>query len=122
VIPSLDPEDKIAEHRDDDHALAPIARAGGGVLIQLAGAVGRPAEALAASVLGLVRPIRIDHFAIQGLPAGAKVDQPNDDTDDALAEGSGRRFFVSLDKKGEQVNQVVLSGEIWAQPFAAWSR
>jgi subtilisin-like proprotein convertase family protein len=121
VIPSLDPEDKIAEQRDDDHALAPIARAGGGVLIQLAGAVGRPAEALAASVLGLVRPIRIDHFAIQGLPASAKVaessDDYDDDADDALVEGSGRRFFVSLDKPGQQVNQVVLSGEIWAQPF-----
>jgi subtilisin-like proprotein convertase family protein len=120
VIPSLDPEDKIAERRDDGHALAPIARAGGGVLIQLAGAVGRPAEALAASVLGLVRPIRIDHFAIQGLPAGAALDEADDDghTDDALAEGSGRRFFVSLDKQGQQqVDQVALTGEIWAQPF-----
>jgi subtilisin-like proprotein convertase family protein len=120
VIPSLDPEDKIAERRDDAHALAPIARAGGGVLLQLAGAVGRPAEALAASVLGLVRPIRIDHFAIQGLPAGAQVEEPQDedgDADDALVEGSGRRFFVSLDKRGQQVNQVVLTGEIWAQPF-----
>lgn len=120
VIPSLDPEDKIAERRDDDHALAPIARAGGGVLIQLDGAVGRPAQALAATVLGLVRPIRIDRFAIQGLPAGAKVDENDDDDGGALVEGSGRRFFVSLDRKGakgDQVNQVVLTGEIWAQPF-----
>ncbi|HWN67767.1 MAG TPA: proprotein convertase P-domain-containing protein, partial [Haliangium sp.] len=117
VIPSLDPEEKIDEHRSDDHALAPIARAGGGVLIQLAGAVGRPAEALAGAVLGLVRPIRVDHFAIQGLPAGATLDETAGDTEGALAEGAGRRYFVSLDKKGAPVDQVVLTGEIWAQPF-----
>jgi subtilisin-like proprotein convertase family protein len=126
VVTSLDTDIKIAERRDDKHALAAIARAGGGVLLHFEGAVGRPAEALAPSVLGLVRPIRIDHFAIQGLPADAKVD--DDDYHDAsepsaLAEGTGRRFFIELTRKPAQpaqatkIGQVVLTGEIWAQPF-----
>jgi subtilisin-like proprotein convertase family protein len=113
VVPSLDADDKVAEQRDDTHPLAPIARAGGGVLLRFAGAVGRSAPALAGGVLGLVRPIRVDHFAIQGLPASARVD--DDQASDALAEGSGRRVVVEVE--GQKLDQVVLTGEIWSQPF-----
>lgn len=115
VVPSLDADDKVEERRDDTHPLAPIARAGGGVLLRFAGAVGRSAPALAGGVLGLVRPIRIDHFAIQGLPAAARVDEYDDQASDALAEGSGRRVVVEVSAR--KLDQVVLTGEIWAQPF-----
>jgi subtilisin-like proprotein convertase family protein len=115
VLPSRDADDKVSEQRDDTHPLAPIARAGGGVLLHFAGAVGRPAPALAGGVLGLVRPIRIDHFAIQGLPAGAQVQVDGDQASDVLSEGSGRRVVVEVN--GRKLDQVVLAGEIWSQPF-----
>lgn len=115
VVPSPEPDDKVAEERDDAHPLAPIVRAGGGVLLQLAGAAGRPAPALAGAVLGLVRPIRIDHFEIEGLPANAWATADTEQPSDSLAEGFGHRVMVEM--KDRKLDQVVLTGEIWSQPF-----
>jgi subtilisin-like proprotein convertase family protein len=86
------------ERRDDDHPLSPVAASGHGILLHLT-----PGSDAREVVLGLVRPIRIDHFAAAGLEAG-----------DVLREGDGVRLMKPLP---QPPGRVTLTGKIWAEPF-----
>lgn len=100
---------RVAEdRRDDDHALAPIATRGGGILLHVEQIDGRT-KPLDAISLGLVRPIRIDGFQLEGvrLPDGASLP-------DRLEEGDGLREMHMLAKAPTRVR---LRGKIWARPF-----
>ena len=94
--------------RDDTHALAPIAEHARGVLF-LASA---PADDKRSpdEMLGLVRPIAIDHFRVAGLALGGR------DAGDApavLREGNSyRAMFATPDP----TRRVVLTGKVWAAP------
>jgi hypothetical protein len=90
------------ERRDDQHALSPIAEVGHGVLFHLEGAR-TDLKKLAPVVLGLVRPIRIDHFAAAGFSVPETLD-----------EGAGFREMLALPNPGQRVT---LKGKIWAEPF-----
>jgi hypothetical protein len=99
---------EISETRDDAHALAPIAAAHGGIFLRMEGLPGKP-SALRERVLGLVRPVRIDHFAI----AGAK-DAGLEDLPDMFYEGTSYRAMVDRAKPPASLR---LTGKIWAAPF-----
>ena len=64
----------------------------------------KKAQALASTVLELVRPTRIDHLTITGLDVK--------DTEQ-LAEGDGIRVML-LDKTAP--DKVTLAGELWSDP------
>jgi hypothetical protein len=90
------------ERRDDAHPLSPVARAGHGILLHLSPGPG-PWDDAKQVVLGLVRPIRIDHFRVPGLLIR-----------DALAEGDSVRLMTSL---ADPPPTVRLEGELWAEPW-----
>ncbi|MCA9622193.1 MAG: proprotein convertase P-domain-containing protein [Myxococcales bacterium] len=95
------------DRRDDDHALAPIAEKGGGVLLHISGISEDRAKDLDGVTLGLVRPVRIDGFHLVAVP---DLEVP-----DVLAEGDGLRTMKML--QGEAPAHVELRGKIWARPF-----
>jgi hypothetical protein len=101
----------LALERSDDHLLAPIALAHHGIAAELVGA-SAPTKELPRVVLGLVRPIRIDHFAITGFDLTAG----NYDATipDALDEGAGVRVVVAHTSAPATVG---LTGMIWGDPF-----
>jgi subtilisin-like proprotein convertase family protein len=96
------------DRRDDDHLLSPIARKGGGVLLHVQNIEGRSKQ-LDAISLGLVRPIRIDDFQIEGVsfPDGRSL--PG-----RLEEGDGLREMAMMTTAPKRVR---LRGKIWAKPF-----
>lgn len=96
------------DRRDDDHALSPIAQRGGGVLLHVDHIDGRSKE-LDAVALGLVRPIRIDDFRIDGVAFPDDRDLP-----ERLDEGDGLREMAMLKSAPKRVT---LRGKIWAKPF-----
>lgn len=96
------------DRRDDDHALSPIAQRGGGVLLHVDNVDGRSKE-LDAIALGLVRPIRIDDFRIDGVTFADDRDLP-----ERLEEGDGLREMAMLKRAPKRVT---LRGKIWAKPF-----
>jgi Mg-chelatase subunit ChlD len=96
------------EERDDAHALAPIAAKRGGVLLRFRDTTGADKKEIDALTLGLVRPIRIDGFAVEGLPAVSSS------LPDVLEEGDGIREMVLLPAAPAKV---VLTGKIWAKRF-----
>ncbi len=98
-----------AEWRDDDHRLAAIARATGGIYAEMHTGDDEP-EALAAVTLGLVRPIRIDHFDIEGLPEDETGERP-----DSLPEGEGYRYAAVVPRAP---TRVVVRGQLWSRPFS----
>ncbi len=100
---------EVSEARDDAHALAPIASAHGGIFLRMEGLPGKP-SALRERVLGLVRPVRIDHFAVEGAKAAGLEGLP-----DMFYEGTSYRAMVERSKPPASLKLV---GKIWAAPFA----
>jgi Mg-chelatase subunit ChlD len=107
VIPELGSEASIL--RDDDHALAPIAAEHGGILVHMTAPEDEKARTLARVALPLVRPVAIDHFAIEGLDLSGAPSPP-----ESFGEGEGYRAMLAL---ASPPRRVVLSGKIWAEPF-----
>ncbi len=94
--------------RDDAHPLASIPEASGGVLYGLESDDWGEHKALGPAVLGLVRPIGIDAFAI---------DQDLEDAPEppaTLREGTAYGFML---QSPSAPRQVVLSGKIWGRKF-----
>ena len=104
VIPQDDSISYI--RREDGHPLAPIADRHRGVLFEAAA----PADdkALPAEMLGLVRPIAIDHFAVRGLDLEGAPEWP-----EVLREGAGYRAMLA---SADPSRRVVLTGKLWAAP------
>jgi subtilisin-like proprotein convertase family protein len=97
--------------RDDEHALAQIALAHHGIFAALTGGTDLGKE-LPQLVLQLVRPMRIDHFAIKGFDLEkGKYDQTLPQT---LDEGSGLRIVVGHTTAPTRVE---LTGMIWGDTF-----
>lgn len=106
VLPALGSEGgRPEDRRDDDHDLSPLADRHGGVLLRVDDIPPAAAAALAPVALGLVRPVRIDGFAVDGLDV---------DTPDTVAEGSGFRSFEAV---AAPPREVTLRGRVWAQRF-----
>lgn len=102
---------EVALTRDDAHDLAPMALRHHGIAAEVVG-LGSGDKRLAERVLGLVRPVRIDHFAIDGLDlARGHYDETIPDT---LDEGAGVRVVVASDRAPAQVE---LTGMIWGDKF-----
>lgn len=99
------------EHRDDGHDLSPLAAARGGVLLQVTGvsAAAHDAKQLRRVALGLVRPVRIDHFKVSGFSGDGFSEVP-----EQLQEGTGLRKMNLL---AAAPRRLVLSGKIWARPI-----
>ncbi len=97
-----------SDERDDAHALAPIARRGGGVALHVRDI--HPSKELDAIALGLVRPIRIDNLRIDGVAFPDDVTLPA-----RLEEGDGLREMAKMPKAPKRVT---VRGDIWARPFA----
>lgn len=97
--------------RDDAHPLAPLALTHHGIAA-LATGLGTGDKRLAERVLGLVRPVRIDHFAIAGLDlTNGKYDET---IPEVLDEGAGLRVVVAA---GSAPDKVELTGMIWGDKF-----
>ena len=105
VIPEFDGEAWL--RRGDGHPLASIAAHRRGVLFTASA----PADdkSVPAQMLGLVRPIAIDHFKVRGIDLSAARELPT-----SLREGTGYRAVVV---GPDPTRSVVLSGKIWAAPF-----
>ena len=105
VIPEESSHAFIA--REDSHALAAIADHHRGVLFRAAA----PADDknLAKQMLGLVRPIAIDHFKVRGVDLDDAAELP-----ETFPEGTGYRAML---KVADPTRRVVLTGKIWATPF-----
>lgn len=97
--------------RDDDSQLAPLAAAFGGVLSHVNGETSDP-DVVTNTMLGLVRPIRIDRFAVEA----DGVVELEGQGGSALEEGEGRRSMALIERKPERVR---LTGMIWGRK---WSR
>lgn len=107
VLPSNLGEAEI--QRNDDHDLAPIASAHGGVLYEVSAPVDEKAGNLRRVMLPLVRPITIDHFAVRGIDLSDARDVP-----EVLGEGTGYRAMMSM---ASPPSRVVVTGKIWARDF-----
>ncbi len=108
VVVPTDGSAVVTDRRDDEHALAPIAKRGGGMLLHVEN-IGEGSKQLDAVALGLVRPIRIDNFRIEGVSFPDHRELPG-----RLEEGDGLREMAQLTKAPKRV---VLHGHIWATPF-----
>lgn len=97
--------------RDDDHALAEIPLAHHGILATLTAPAGA-GKALPRLVLGLVRPVQIDHFAITGFDLAKG--HYDDVLPEVLHEGDGLRFVVDAPSAPTKVE---LTGMIWGDRF-----
>ncbi|MDP1823829.1 MAG: hypothetical protein Q8L48_11315 [Archangium sp.] len=99
---------ELDERRDDDAPLSPIAAAHGGIFLRVDGHAENPVLS-ADTLLGLVRPIRIDSFAVEaaGLDEALSVDS-------TLREGSAvRQTALSAQPPAE----LTLTGKIWAREY-----
>ncbi len=98
---------QLNETRDDSAELAVVPSTYGGVYLRVGGHAIDPVLS-ADTMLGLVRPIRIDSFAVEG--AGLLEEELSVDTE--LREGSSvRKASVSARPSDE----VVITGKIWAR-------
>ena len=104
VLPSLDRDDRASLVRNDTHPWAPLATKHHGIFAELHGLPAHSLKDLTATVLELVRPTRIDRFAVAGLKVDATV----------LNEGDGLRMMIA-DKTAP--TQVVVSGQLWSDPI-----
>jgi subtilisin-like proprotein convertase family protein len=114
VVPGLADSGEQTLRRDDAAPLAALAAAHHGILGRVDGLPAKTQKALADAVLGLVRPIRIDRFAVTGLDT-----YMNGEPDDTLDEGDSVRAMIKLDGKaaGKAPDKVVLTGKIWGDGF-----
>lgn len=97
---------ELSEDRDDGAPLSPIAAAHGGVFLRVIGEVGDPLFS-ADTLLGLIRPVRIDSFAVEAEGVELSVDTP-------FYEGEMIRQTAIAAMPGEQVT---LTGKLWAKDF-----
>ncbi len=96
---------ELTEQRDDTDPLSPIAAAHGGIFLRVGGHANDPVLS-ADTLLGLVRPVRIDSFAVE--TAGVW------NIDSELREGAS----VRQTELGEDPpSEVILTGKIWAREF-----
>lgn len=103
VAPTADGDERPSLLRADQHALSPLATAHHGIFAELHGLPVKTIKDLAKEVLELVRPTRVDGFAVAGL----KVDHP------VLHEGEGLRLMLA----GKSApTSVVLTGKLWSDP------
>jgi subtilisin-like proprotein convertase family protein len=110
VAPKLDDGEDAAVTlvRDDTDSLAKIAAAHRGIYASLGGLPAKTDKPVIDAALGLVRPIRVDHFAIAGIEvAGAP---------ETLEEGDGIREVRAV-TKAKASNRVVLTGKIWGDAY-----
>ena len=102
---------ELALERDDDHALAELALTHHGIAAVLSGGSDLGKE-LPKLVLGLVRPVRIDHFAIKGFDLEkGRYDQT---LPAVLDEGAGVRIVVA---HATAPAKVEVTGMIWGDRF-----
>jgi subtilisin-like proprotein convertase family protein len=107
VAAPLDGADEIKLVRDDAAALEPLAAAHHGIFARVVGLPAKTTKPLEDAVLGLVRPIRIDDFAVSGLDVEHAA---------TLDEGASVRAVVPLAKK-KAPDKVVLTGKIWGDGY-----
>lgn len=100
---------ELWENRDDLAPLSPVAAAHGGVFLRVGGRPGDPEQA-ARTLLGLVRPIRIDSFQVEA--KGLLEDHLN--LDSTLLEGATIRQTAIGERPPAEVT---LTGKIWARDF-----
>lgn len=100
---------ELSELRDDEAPLSAVAAAHGGIFLRVAGHARDPLRS-ADTLLGLVRPIRIDSFAVEA--TGLPEDQLS--VDSTLREGSAVRQTAIC---AQPPSQVTLTGKIWAREF-----
>lgn len=93
--------------RDDAHALAPIADGHRGVLF--VASAPEDDKSLGKVVLGLVRPVGIDHFKVGGVDLASAREVP-----ETLLEGTGYRAMIGTP---DPAREIVLTGKIWAANF-----
>lgn len=97
----------LTERRDDGAALSPIAAATGGIFLRVRGGV-HDVEEAAKTLLGLVRPIRVDDFKVEGTGVeGLAVDEQ-------LVESSMVRL-QGID--AAPAERITFTGKIWAREF-----
>lgn len=95
---------ELSEQRDDTSELSPIAAAMGGVFFRIDGRALDPVLS-ADTMLGLVRPIRIDSLDVRA----GDLESLNDQS--MLAEGSSiRRMEVDIAPE-----EIVVTGKLWAR-------
>lgn len=109
VVPLL-AGDEVVVARDDDSELAPLATRHHGILANISGLPAKTDKLLTAAMLGLVRPIRIDHVSITGLADRDAADV------DTLAEGDGVRAVVPS-TAAHVATKVVVTGALWSDPY-----
>ncbi len=97
------------EMREDDHDLAPIAAAFGGMAVTIGGGADDPLL-VAEVMLGLVRPIRIDGVQVHG----AGLAETASLVPDVIVEGAGVRA-MALDAAAP--DRVRVTGKIWGRTF-----
>lgn len=102
--------DEVRLTRDDTLRLAPLALAHRGIGATVTG-LDSGDKQLAARVLGLVRPVRIDNVAVVGLPAEVTSDLS---IPAALDEGVGLRLVAKL---ADAPKTVEVTGMIWGDKF-----
>jgi subtilisin-like proprotein convertase family protein len=97
-------DDRVALAAADDERYAALATRHHGIHVQLRGASPEAAKALAPVVLELVRPTKIDHVKILGLPADVSE----------LREGEGLRLF---DGVARAPRELTIAGTLWSDPI-----
>ena len=100
---------ELSEHRDDEAPLAAVAAARGGIFLRVDGHAENPVLS-ADTLLGLVRPIRIDSFSVEakGVPDDQLFVEPQ------LREGSAVRQSAIC---AQPPTEITLTGKIWARDF-----
>lgn len=97
---------ELTEQRDDTDPLSPIAAAHGGIFLRVGGRALDPVRS-ADTLLGLVRPVRIDSFEVEALGVELRVDGE-------LREGASVRQFELAEAPPAEVT---LRGKVWARDF-----
>lgn len=101
----------LKESRDDGSPLAPLASAGGGVVLEVSGASTSDFD-LAKAVEGLVRPIRIDALSVEAVGLTADTLE----VPEALEEGRALRQMAFAE---HPPSHITVRGRLWAQPVDA---
>jgi hypothetical protein len=112
VVPRLDGDDRVALTRRDDALFAGLATHHHGIYAELSGAPDQPTTALESATLELVRPTRIDGFAV----VGVTEDLLSPRLPTQLREGDGVR---GLWLGAIAPTHVVVIGTLWSDPIRA---